>query len=40
MKLLDLNTHSWIEVEQERKLEELIDFILAGDYDPVSYTHL
>ena len=36
MKLLDLNTHSWIEVEQERKLGELIDFILAGDYDLIT----
>ena len=36
MKLLDLNTHNWIEVEQERKLGELIDFILAGDYDLIT----
>ena len=36
MKLLDLNTHSWIEEEQERKLQELIDFILAGDYDLIT----
>lgn len=36
MKLLDLNTHSWIEDDPMTKLEQLVEFILEGDYDVIT----
>ncbi|WP_162011120.1 endonuclease/exonuclease/phosphatase family protein [Streptococcus sp. S784/96/1] len=35
MKLLTLNTHSWMEDHPEKKLEQLVEHILQEDYDIV-----
>lgn len=36
MKLLDLNTHSWIEENPLEKLQQLVEFIEQGDYDVIT----
>lgn len=36
MKLLDLNTHSWIEANPLEKLQQLVEFIQQGDYDVIT----
>lgn len=36
MKLLSLNCHSWIEDQQEAKIEQIIDHIAEIDYDLVA----
>ena len=33
MKVLTLNTHSWLEDDQEAKLKVIAQEIAAGDYD-------
>lgn len=35
MKLLTLNTHSWLEEQAEEKLQQLASVILAADYDVI-----
>lgn len=36
MKLLTLNTHSWLEEQAEEKLQQLASVILAADYDVIT----
>ncbi|MFV8214515.1 hydrolase, partial [Streptococcus pluranimalium] len=35
MKLLTLNTHSWMEEDMETKFRDLVTGILAADYDVI-----
>ena len=36
MKVLTLNTHSWLEDDQEAKLKVIAQEIAAGDYDLIA----
>ncbi|KKJ62067.1 hydrolase, partial [Enterococcus faecium MRSN 4777] len=36
MKFMTLNTHSWLEPEPEKKLQELADKILLEDYEVIA----
>lgn len=36
MNLLTLNTHSWLEDEAERKLQQLVEKIVEADYDIIA----
>lgn len=37
MKLLTLNVHAWLEVDQMRKLDQLIDTLYEEDYDVIAF---
>lgn len=36
MKFMTLNTHSWLEPEPEKKLQELAEKILLEDYEVIA----
>lgn len=36
MKLLTLNTHSWLEQQQEHKINTIVDFILKEQFDVIA----
>ncbi len=40
MKLLTLNVHAWLEVDQMRKLNQLIDTLYEEDYDVIAFQEI
>lgn len=36
MKVLTLNTHSWLEAQQKEKLEIIVERIMKADYDIIA----
>lgn len=40
MKLLTLNVHAWLEVDQMKKLDQLIDRLVEANYDVIAFQEI